>query len=37
LLVGVMSLHEKIAWMLRAYIENDPINGNGQKRKSKDE
>jgi starvation-inducible DNA-binding protein len=37
LLVGVMSLHEKIAWMLRAYIENEPINGNGQKRKSNDE
>ena len=37
LLVGVMSLHEKIAWMLRAYIENGPTNGNGQKRKSKDE
>jgi starvation-inducible DNA-binding protein len=34
LLVGVMSLHEKIAWMLRAYIENEPTNGNGQKRKS---
>ncbi|MDO9087382.1 MAG: DNA starvation/stationary phase protection protein [Anaerolineaceae bacterium] len=34
MLVGVMSLHEKIAWMLRAYIENEPINGNGQKRKS---
>ena len=34
LLVGVMSLHEKIAWMLRAYIENEPTNGTGQKRKS---
>jgi starvation-inducible DNA-binding protein len=34
LLVGVMSLHEKIAWMLRAYIENEPTNGNGQKRNS---
>lgn len=31
LLVGVMSLHEKIAWMLRAYIEKEPLNGNGQK------
>jgi len=37
LLIGVMSLHEKIAWMLRACIENEPTNGNGQKRKSKNE
>lgn len=33
LLVGVMSLHEKMAWMLRSYIENEPINGGSQKRK----
>jgi len=33
LLVGVMSLHEKMAWMLRAYIENEPVNGKSQKRK----
>jgi len=25
LLVGVMSLHEKMAWMLRSYIETKPI------------
>jgi starvation-inducible DNA-binding protein len=33
LLVGVMSLHEKMAWMLRAYIENGTGNGESQKRK----
>jgi starvation-inducible DNA-binding protein len=33
LMVGVMSLHEKIAWMLRSYIENEPVNGGSQKRK----
>ena len=33
LLVGVMSLHEKMAWMLRAYIENEQANGKSQKRK----
>ena len=33
LLVGVMSLHEKMAWMLRAYIENESVNGKSQKRK----
>jgi len=33
LLVGVMSLHEKMAWMLRSYIENEPVNGGSQKRK----
>lgn len=32
LLIGVMSLHEKIAWMLRAYIENETVNGESQKR-----
>ena len=25
LLVGVMSLHEKMAWMLRSYLEPKPI------------
>ncbi len=33
LLIGVMSLHEKMAWMLRAYIENGTGNGESQKRK----
>ncbi len=33
LLVGVMSLHEKMAWMLRAYIENESDNIVSQKRK----
>jgi starvation-inducible DNA-binding protein len=37
LLVGVMSLHEKMAWMLRSYIENEPVNGGSQKRKQQDE
>jgi starvation-inducible DNA-binding protein len=37
LLVGVMSLHEKMAWMLRSYIENEPVNGGSQKRKQIDE
>ncbi len=33
LLVGVMSLHEKMGWMLRAYVENESVNGKSQKRK----
>ena len=37
LMVGVMSLHEKMAWMLRSYIENEPVNGGSQKRKQLDE
>ncbi len=37
LLVGVMSLHEKMAWMLRSYIENEPVNGGNQKRNQKNE
>jgi starvation-inducible DNA-binding protein len=37
LLVGVMSLHEKMAWMLRSYIENEPVNGESQKRVKNDE
>ncbi|MCJ7696219.1 MAG: DNA starvation/stationary phase protection protein [Anaerolineaceae bacterium] len=31
LLVRVMSLHEKMAWMLRSYIENEPVNGGSQR------
>lgn len=37
MMVGVMRLHEKMAWMLRSYIENEPLNGESQKRKPKDE
>lgn len=37
LLVGVMSLHEKMAWMLRSYIENEPVHGESQKRNGKNE
>jgi starvation-inducible DNA-binding protein len=37
LLVSVMRLHEKMAWMLRSYIENDPVHGESQKRILKDE
>jgi starvation-inducible DNA-binding protein len=37
LLVDILSRHEKIAWMLRSYIENDPVYGESQKRKTKDE
>jgi len=32
LLVSVMCLHEKMAWMLRSYIENEPVHGESQKR-----
>jgi starvation-inducible DNA-binding protein len=31
LLVSMMSLHEKMAWMLRSYIENEPVHGESQK------
>lgn len=31
LLVSVMRLHEKMAWMLRSYIENEPIHGESRK------
>jgi len=31
LLVGVMRLHEKMAWMLRSYIENEPVDDEGLK------
>ena len=37
LLVSVMRLHEKMAWMLRSYIENEPVHGENQKRILKDE
>jgi starvation-inducible DNA-binding protein len=30
LLVSVMRLHEKMAWMLRSYIENEPFHGENQ-------
>ena len=32
LLVSVLSLHEKMAWMLRAYIENEPVHIENQER-----
>ena len=37
LLVSVMRLNEKMAWMLRSYIENEPVHGESQKREFKDE
>ena len=37
LLVSVMCLHEKMAWMLRSYTENEPVHGESQKRMLKDE
>jgi starvation-inducible DNA-binding protein len=37
LLVSVMRLHEKMAWMLRSYIENEPVHGESQKRILRDE
>jgi starvation-inducible DNA-binding protein len=37
LLVSAMRLHEKMAWMLRSYIENEPVIGESQKRIYKDE
>jgi starvation-inducible DNA-binding protein len=37
LLVSMMRLHEKMAWMLRSYIENEPVHGESQKRILKDE
>ena len=36
-LVSVMRLHEKMAWMLRSYIENEPVHGVSQKRILRDE
>ncbi len=35
LLVSVLSLHEKMAWMLRAYIENEPVHGKIQEKTKK--
>ena len=32
LLVSVMRLHEKMAWMLRSYIENEPVFGESHER-----
>jgi starvation-inducible DNA-binding protein len=32
LMVSVMRLHEKMAWMLRSYIENEPVHGESQER-----
>jgi starvation-inducible DNA-binding protein len=32
LLVGIMRLHEKMAWILRSYIENEPAQVEDQKR-----
>jgi len=37
LLVSVMRLHEKMAWMLRSYVEKEPVHGENQKREFKDE
>jgi len=36
LLVSVMRLHEKMAWMLRSYIENEPVNSKSLERVLKD-
>ena len=32
LLVKIIRQHEKMAWMLRSYIENEPVRGESQKR-----
>ena len=37
LLVGVMRQHEKMAWVLRSYIENEPAHAEDRKRILKDE
>ncbi|NTV36349.1 MAG: DNA starvation/stationary phase protection protein [Anaerolineaceae bacterium] len=37
LMVHVMRLHEKMAWMLRSYIENTPVSGGSQIRILKNE
>jgi len=37
LLVSIMRLHEKMAWILRSYIENELVHGESQKRILKDE
>jgi starvation-inducible DNA-binding protein len=33
MLVNVLRMHEKMAWMLRPYIKNNPIQGESPKRK----
>jgi hypothetical protein len=37
MLVSVMRLHEKMAWILRSYIENEPDQGESQARMKNDE
>jgi starvation-inducible DNA-binding protein len=37
LLVSIMRLHEKMAWILRSYIENEPAHVEIQKRSLQDE
>jgi starvation-inducible DNA-binding protein len=37
MLVSVMRLHEKMAWMLRSYIENEPVHGVSPKGIFRDE
>ena len=37
LLVSIMRLHEKMAWMLRSYIETEPVHNESQKRILQDE
>jgi starvation-inducible DNA-binding protein len=36
LLVSVLSMHEKMAWMLRAYIENEPVKSESLERINQD-
>ncbi len=31
LLIGLMQEHQEMAWMLRAFIEGEPVHNNGQK------
>jgi starvation-inducible DNA-binding protein len=37
LLVSIMRQHEKMAWVLRAYLGNEPNYGESQNRKSNDQ
>jgi len=37
LLVSIMRLHEKLAWMLRSYIENEPAHSESREKIFKDE
>jgi starvation-inducible DNA-binding protein len=32
LLIGILRLHEKMAWMLRSYFENEPVSKESKKR-----